>query len=152
MSIMLTKQGYEKIINELHKLIDIDRPLACKMMEESRPVGVIEDNPEYMQALDNQNRIDKKIVDLRNIINNCSIFEKPKTKPSEISFGVSVKFINCNTDEIKEYKIVSVYESNINNGLISIESPFVRNIIGMEIGEMFEFNDIEYEIIDLNYF
>lgn len=151
MSIMLTKQGFDKINDELKKLITVDRPLACQMMEDSRPVGVVEDNPEYMQAVDNQNRIEKRILDLRQIINNCVIFEKNMCKPNEVSFGATVQFVNCETNEMKEYTIVSIYESDINKGFISIEAPFIRNIKGMNVGEMFEFNDNEYIITDITY-
>lgn len=151
MSIMLTKQGFDKINNELKKLITVDRPLACQMMEESRPVGVVEDNPEYMQAVDNQNRIEKRILDLRQIIDNCIIFEKNMCKPNEVSFGATVQFVNCETNVMKEYTIVSIYESDISKGFISVEAPFIRNILGMYVGDMFEFNDNDYIITNITY-
>ena len=151
MSIMLTKQGFEKINNELKKLIEVDRPIASQMLADTRPVGVVEDNPEYLQAIDNQDRIEKKIMDLRNIINDCVIFTKEMCKPNVVSFGATVKFVNCDTNEIKQYTIVSMYESDINNGLISVQSPFIRSMFGARIGEYFEFNDAEYLIIDINY-
>lgn len=151
MSIMLTKQGFEKINEELKKLIQIDRPLACQMMEDSRPVGVVEDNPEYMQAVDNQNRIEKRILDLTQIISDCVIFEKNMCKPNEVSFGATVQFIDCESGITKEYTIVSIYESDISNNLISIEAPFVRSMLGLTVGEFFDFNDKEYIINDINY-
>lgn len=151
MSIMLTRQGFEKINDELRHLIQFERPIACQMIEETRPVGVVEDNPEYTQAIDNQNRVEKKILDLTEIVHNCIIFDKSMCQPNKVSFGATVKFVDCDTDDMKEYTIVSIYESDISKGLISIEAPFVRSMMGTMIGEIFEFNDKEYLITSIEY-
>ena len=151
MSIMLTKQGFTKINDELKRLIQEERPIACQMIEETRPVGVVEDNPEYVQAIDNQNRIEKKILDLTEILHDCIIFDKNMCQIDKVSFGATVSFVDCDTDIQKQYTIVSIYESDISKGLISIEAPFVRSMLGSEVGEIFEFNDKEYVITSIEY-
>lgn len=151
MSIMLTKQGFEKINDELRRLIQEERPIACQMVEDTRPVGVVEDNPEYLQAIDNQTRLEKRILDLTQIIHDCVIFEKNMCQHNKVSFGATVQFVDCETDVMKEYTIVSIYESDISKGLISIEAPFVRSMMGTRVGEYFDFNDKEYLITDIKY-
>lgn len=151
MGVILTKQGFEKIMNEVNRLKMNDRPLASKRIEETRPIGVVEDNPEYMQALENQQLIENKIAELSEILANSTIFEKHMCKNDVVSFGTTVSFVNCETDEEKKYTIVSVYESDIKNGLISYEAPFVKNMIGLRVGDFFEFNEIEYEITNIDY-
>lgn len=151
MSIMLTKQGFEKINDELKRLIQDERPVACQMVEDTRPVGVVEDNPEYEQAIENQDRLERKIFELTQIIHNCIIFDKSMCQQNKVSFGATVNFVDCDTDEMKQYTIVSIYESDISKGLISIEAPFVRSMMGTEVGETFEFNEKEYLITDINY-
>ena len=61
MRILLTRNGFEKLTNELNRLIWEERPKASKMIEETRPIGVVEDNPEYMQAMATQELIENKI-------------------------------------------------------------------------------------------
>lgn len=151
MSIILTKQGFDKINNELNRLKTNDRFLASKRIEETRPIGVVEDNPEYMQALEAQQMIENKIAELSDILANATIFEKNMGKTDKVSFGTTVTFVNCDTDEEKCYTIVSPYESDINNGFISYEAPFVKNMMGLQIGDVFDFNNIDYEIISIDY-
>lgn len=148
---MITRQGFDKINDELKRLIQDERPIACQMVEDTRPVGVVEDNPEYEHAIEYQDRVEKRIFDLTQIIHNCIIFEKNMCQPNKVSFGATVQFVDCDTDVMKEYTIVSIYESDISKGLISIEAPFVRSMMGTEVGETFEFNDKEYLITDINY-
>jgi transcription elongation GreA/GreB family factor len=90
-------------------------------------------------------------MDLSQILSDCMVFEKNMCKDNEISFGATVQFTNCDTDEVKIFTIVSVYESDISKNLISIEAPFVRSMLGLKIGDYFEFNDNEYIINDIRY-
>lgn len=157
MTIIITRKGYDKLSNELNELVHNERPKAYQMLEETRPIGVSDEfPPEYLQAIDFQNRIEKKISDLQDILRNSRIFEKTMICYNEkgnykIGFGATVTFINTETEEIKRYTIVSTYESDISNGLISIQAPFVKEMIGLSLNDYFEYNDNEYEIINIQY-
>lgn len=151
MGVMLTQAGYDRLTNELRHLVSVDRPKAYQFVEDTRPIGIVEDNPEYMQAIAEQNKIEKKINDLTELLSQSSIFSKCMCRENIVSFGATVEIIDLESDEIKHYTIVSSYESDIPNGLISIQSPFVKNILGMTVGDEFDFNDREYVINDINY-
>lgn len=148
---MLTQAGYDRLTNELRHLVSVDRPKAYQFVEDTRPIGIVEDNPEYMQAIAEQNKIEKKINDLTELLSQSIIFSKNMCRENIVSFGATVEIIDLESDEIKHYTIVSSYESDIPNGLISIQSPFVKNILGMTVGDEFDFNDREYIINDINY-
>lgn len=61
MTIIITRKGYDKLSNELNELVHNERPKAYQMLEETRPIGVSDEfPPEYLQAIDFQNRIEKK--------------------------------------------------------------------------------------------
>ena len=151
MGVMLTQAGYDRLTNELRHLVSVDRPKAYQFVEDTRPIGIVEDNPEYMQAIAEQNKIEKKINDLTELLSQSKIFSKCMCRENIVSFGATVEIIDLESDEIKHYTIVSSYESDIPNGLISIQSPFVKNILGMTVGDEFDFNDREYVINDINY-
>lgn len=150
---IITKQGYDKVTKELNTLIQTERPKISQLLEDTRPIGVSDEfPPEYLQALDSQNRLEKKITSLNDILINSVIFEKSMIKDnSKIGFGATVTFVNLDTDLEKTYKIVSSYESDIENGLISIQAPFTKEMIGLSLNEIFEYNDVEYEVISINY-
>jgi transcription elongation factor GreA len=154
---IITKQGYDKLANELKKLINVDLVDASHQLEETRPIGVSDEFPmEYLQALDNQNRIEKKIIDINEILANSVIYNSSMIKKSPngnylVGFGASVSFVNCDDDVEKTFTIVSSYESDINNGFISIEAPLVKEMINLKVGDFFEFNEIEYVISNIQY-
>lgn len=157
MTILLTRNGYDILTNKLTKLLKNDLVNVVKMIEETRPIGCSDEfPPEYMQALDLQNRVEKKILDIRKVLNDCEIFNTNMIKYNKnhnmkIGFGTKVKLLNCNTNKEITYTLVSIYESDINNGYMSISAPFAVEMIGLTIGDTFEFNDIEYEILDVTY-
>lgn len=151
MTILLTRKGFEKLTKELDRLLQVERPEACHMVEDTRPIGVVEDNPEYLQAIANQDRVEKQITDIHEVLTNCILFNKSMCKPDTVSFGSTVELINEETDDIKHYTIVSIYESDVSNGLISIECPFVRAMIGCKAGDEFDFGDNTYVINNISY-
>lgn len=157
MTVLLTHNGYDKLTKDLDKLLKHDLVDVVKMIEETRPIGCSDEfPPEYMQALDLQNRVEKKILDLRSILNDCELFNPNmitynKDHNIKIGFGSVVKLLNCNTNKEITYTLVSIYESDINNGFMSISAPFALEMKGLSVGDSFEFNDIEYEILNVNY-
>ena len=155
---IITKNGYDKITNELKKLITVDLVDASHQLEETRPIGVSDEFPqEYLQALENQNRIEKKILDINEIISNAVIFNSGMIRKNEngdylVGFGATVTYINCDDDTERTYTIVSSYESDIKNGFISIEAPLVKEMVNLKVGSFFEYNEIEYVISNIQYF
>ena len=148
---LLTINGYNKLREDLEKLVKVDLPHVVNMLEETRPIGVSDEfPPEYLQALDLQNRVEKKILDIRKILSSCLIFEPSMVKKVGndilIGFGCSVELYDITRKKSIVYKIVSTMESDVSNGFISIDCPFSKEMFGLKAGDCFEFNDNEYEI------
>ena len=74
---------------------------------------------------------------------------------TKVSFGATVKLENLDNGKIVSYKIVSDFESDIDEGLISAVSPVARALIGKEIGDEVEIRApggvINYEILDVKF-
>lgn len=157
MKIIITKKGFDKLNNELNELIRVERPQAYQLLEETRPIGVSDEfPPEYLQAIECQDRIERKINDLQLILSDCVLWDKSMISYNsygdyKVGFGATVTFVNTETNVNKTYTIVSTYETDINNGLISIQAPFVKEMLGLTFNDYFEYNDNEYEIVDIKY-
>lgn len=151
----ITLNGYTKLTKTLDKLYKVDLVNAVKLLEETRPIGVSDEfPPEYLLALENQNKVEKRILDIKTILNNSEIFfsdmlKKDKNGEYSVGFGAKVTIHNLDKGNNITYTIVSSYESDISSGLISIDAPFVKEMKGLKVGDIFEFNDYEYEIIDI---
>lgn len=150
---LITQTGYDKIIKNIYELKNIKQPLIIKIIEESRPIGVSDEFPqEYLDAMEELARNDKKITELSSLLSNSLIFNKSMIKDyHKIGFGATVTFINCDTNKKNRYTIVGSYESDINNNLISIEAPFVKEMLNMSINDYFYYNDNEYLILSIEY-
>ena len=156
MTVLLTFNGYENLRNKLDNLLKKDLPSVVKLIEDTRPIGCSDEfPPEYMNALDLQNRVEKKILDIRTVLNDCKLFNKEMIQYNsknnmKVGFGTIVRLLNCDTNKELTYTLVSIYESDINNGLMSISAPFAIEMKGLSIGDTFEFNDVEYEILNVS--
>lgn len=151
MSIILTRECHSNLTKTLNDMRYIEQPKIAQYIDECRQIGALDDNTEYYQALETADRLNKKINELVNILNQSIIFNESMKQENTITFGSTVEFINCETEEQKKYTIVSMYDSDIEKGLISINAPFVTEMIGLHIGDYFSFNNIEYEITNIYY-
>jgi transcription elongation factor GreA len=129
----------------------IDQPKVASYIDECRQIGALDDNTEYYQALESADRLNKKINELVSILNQSVIFNESMKQDDTVTFGSTVSFKNCETEEIKTYTIVSIYDSDVEKGLISIDAPFIKEMIGLHTGDFFTFNDKEYEITNIHY-
>jgi len=149
MQIVLTKKCYDNILDKLNVLKNIEQPKMSKHIDECRTIGSLDDNPEYYQSLEDMDRLNKKIDELVSVLNSCKIFTPDMIIDDTVMFGTTVKFINCETNEEKQYTLVSIYDSDVSSGFISINSPFAKEMIGLHTGDIFTFNDIDYEITNI---
>ena len=62
---------------------------------------------------------------------------------------------NLDNQKNIKYKIVSEFEANIDEGLISINSPVARALIGKEVGDDVEIKtpggEVNYEILKIEF-
>ena len=68
-------------------------------------------------------------------------------------FGVHVTIQDLDTDETKKYQLLGQDEADISKGIISVDSPVGRALIGKEVGDVVEVrtpNGVrECEVIDI---
>lgn len=151
--IPFTKEGLEKIKKELEYLIKIERKNVVKAIEEARAHGDISENAEYETAKERQAYIEGRIQELSSIIAQAEVIPPLKKVPEKVQFGVKVKLLNLNTNEIVEYRIVGPYEADPSNGTISVNSPIGRAIIGKEVGDEVRVNtpsgEKTFEILEI---
>lgn len=133
--IPFTPEGLEKIKRELEHLIKVERRKTIQAIEEARAHGDLSENAEYEAAKERQAYIEGRIQELQGILAQAEVIPPLKEPPEKVQFGVKVKLLNLETDEVVSYRIVGPYEADPSNGSISINSPIARALIGREVGE-----------------
>jgi transcription elongation factor GreA len=147
---LITKEGYEKLKNELENLLKVKRPEIAKRIEIAKELGDLSENAEYHEAKDSQAFNDGRIMEIQAILKNVKIVDSNGSK-NEVSMGstVEVKF----NGEKREFKIVSFNEAEPSEGLISNESPLGLAFLGKKKGDEVEVNTpkgiIKYKILNI---
>ena len=136
----MTAIGYQKLQDELKKLIKKDRPEIIANIAEARGHGDLSENAEYQYAKEQQSLIEGKILELESAIAQAEIIDISKLSGSEIKFGATVIIKDDETNEQSTYQIVGEYESDINNKKLSINSPLAKGLIGKTINDAVEVN------------
>ena len=131
----ITKEGYDRLKNELQRLKKEERPVVIRAIEEARAHGDISENAEYEAAKEKQAMIEGKINDLLQKLGSSEVIERSENENGRIVFGSTVRMEDLETGEIASYRLVGPYESDVQTGTISVTSPLGKALIGKEEGE-----------------
>ena len=131
----ITKQGYERLKDELQRLTKEERPAVIKAIEEARAHGDISENAEYEAAKEKQAMIEGKINDLLQKVGSSEVVEHSENDNGRIVFGSSVRMEDLETGEVASYRLVGPYEADVRTGTISVTSPLGKALITKEEGD-----------------
>lgn len=151
----ITKQGYDRLKSEIDNLKNIERPNIIKQIAAARELGDLRENAEYHSAKDKQGFIEAQIADLEDKFLRAEVVDIMQLSGTKIRFGATVKLENLDNAKIVSYKIVSEFEANIDDGLISATSPVARALLGKETGNEVEITTpggmTSYEILEVKF-
>ena len=133
----LTAAGYARLDAESKELKTVRRPRVIQDIAEARAHGDLSENAEYHAAREEQSHIEGRIKELEAVLSLAEIIDVSKLSGS-IKFGATVALADEDTDEEITYQIVGQHEANIDKGLLNLQSPLARALIGKEEGDSVE--------------
>jgi transcription elongation factor GreA len=152
--VLLTKEGYEKIVAEYDDLVSVKRAEVAARIKEAREFGDISENAEYDAAKNEQAELEERINKLENMMRKAKIIEEGKTNRSKVNIGSKVTVKDTKTKKTEDYIIVGSTEADPFEGKISNESKVGEALIGHKVGEKVQIEVpsglIEYEVISIN--
>ncbi len=151
----ITKEGYQKLRSEIDHLRNVERPKIISQIATARELGDLRENAEYHSAKDRQGFIEAQIGDLEEKMNRAEVIDVTKLSGEKVKFASTVTLENLDNSTKVKYKIVSDFEANIDEGLISSVSPVARALIDKEVGDEVEIHApvgiINYEILKIEF-
>ena len=151
---LLTKEGYDKIVAEHEELVSVRRAEVAERIKEAISYGDISENAEYDSAKNEQAELEERIYTLENMIRKAKIVQDEDVKGDIVNVGLKVKVKDIDAGFEEEYSIVGATESDPFNGKISNESSVGKALIGHRVGDKVtvEIPDgtINYEIIEIS--
>ncbi len=151
----VTPEGFQKMKEELDRLLKVDRPKNIKDIAEARAHGDLSENAEYHAARERQSFIEGRIQELQAKISMAEVIDPSKINQSKVAFGAKVKVVDVDADEEYVFTLVGTEEADVKSGRISITSPVARALIGKEVGDTAVVKaparTIEYEIVEISF-
>jgi len=129
----MTRQGFERLREELDRLKRVERPAITRAIGEARAHGDLSENAEYHAAREKQSFIEGRIAELETKVGAAEVIEPP-TSGDRITFGSSVLLEDETGKEVR-YQIVGSDEVEPARGRISVLAPLARTLIGKSVGD-----------------
>ncbi len=152
----MTVLGAQKLRDELNDLKTNVRPKIIASIADAREHGDLKENAEYHAAREQQSFCEGRIQDIEGKLSAAQIIDVTKMPNNgKVIFGATVTLLNMDSDEEITYKIVGDDEADLKSGLISVNSPIARGLIGKELDDVAAIQTpagvVEYEIISVEY-
>lgn len=151
--ILLTREGYDKIVAEHELLVSVKRAEVAERIKEAISYGDISENAEYDSAKNEQAELEEKILKLENMIRKGKIIEDSELTGDHVNLGLRVRVKDLDTNEEVVYSIVGSTEADPFEGRISNESLVGKELLGKRVGDVAEVQAevglIRYEVVEI---
>lgn len=130
----LTQKDIEAMEAEIEERKLVMRPKLLEAVKEARAQGDLSENFEYYAAKREKNKNEGRIRFLERMIKTAEIIPDDSAE-DEIGMNtrVTVAFEEDDTEEI--YKIVTTMRGNSLEGLVSVESPVGKALLGHKVND-----------------
>jgi len=149
-----TKEGLQKLKEELDHMKSVERPRISQQIAEARDKGDLSENAEYDAAKEAQGLLEMRISKLEDVISNARILDQSQMDTTKVMVLSKVKIKNKANGQSMIYRLVSESEANLKEGKISLNSPIGKGLLGKKVGEIAEIQvpsgKIQFEILEIS--
>lgn len=133
----MTQRGADALREELRHRKSELRPKIIASVEEARAHGDLKENAEYHAAREQHGFNEGRIAEIEAKLSNAVVVDVTVIQKSgKVVFGTTVELADADTGEELRYQIVGEDEADSKKGMISINSPLARALIGKLEGDI----------------
>ncbi len=152
--ILMSKEGRQKLEAELKSLKFKDRPEIVAEIKRTREMGDLSENAEYHAAKDRQKVIEGRIAELQQKLLKIQIIDPNSIPTDKVYLYAKVLIKDLEDDDEIEYTIAPPEEVDLDNDIISVQSPIGQAFLGKAVGEIVEVQVpagvVKYEIMKIS--
>lgn len=137
-SVPMSREGYNKIKAEIHRLVNEVMPEITEKIAEAREEGDLKENAEYHAQRENQGMTQAKINELKDKVARASIVDLSQLPKDEVVFACTVTVEDLAYGDEEQFTLVGAGEEDYDSGKILVTSPFGQGLIGKKVGETAE--------------
>ena len=132
----MSKEGYDKLVAELHQLESVDLPQVREAIAEARDKGDLSENYEYHAAKREQARLLSRIRFKQRVLENARVIDTSRLSSDNVQLLSRVEMTNMGNNMQMTYTITNPHEANLREGKISIKSPIGQALLGKKVGDV----------------
>ena len=149
-----TKEGLQKILDEINHLETVERPKISAQIAEARDKGDLSENAEYDAAKEAQGLMEMKLSELKGKVANARVIDKSQIDTSKVQLLTRVTIKNQKNGATITYEIVPDPEADLKAKKIAISTPIAQGLLGKAVGEVVEIKVpagiMPFEILDIS--
>ena len=131
----MTHAGFEKIQNKIDSLQKLLQGEIAKQIGEARELGDLKENAEYKAIKEKQQLTAKRLEELSAMLSGVQIIENLDLPDGQVTVGKKVYLNNLDDGSKDVYTILGPAESDIDNDIISYESPIAKQLMMKKEGD-----------------
>ena len=130
----LTKGDIKKIKAEIEHRKVVVRKEALEAVKEARAHGDLSENFEYHAAKKDKNQNESRIRYLERMLRTAVVISED-SRADEVGINDTVQVYIEEDDELETYRLVTSIRGNSMAGLVSVESPIGKALMGHKVLE-----------------
>ncbi len=150
----MSKEGLEKLQEEIKYLRTVRRPEVAKAIAEAREKGDLSENAEYHAAKEEQGHLEAKLSEMETKLANARLLDESQQDISKANILSTVEVFNKKMNKKMKFILVSEAEANLKESKLSVSSPIGKALLGKAIGDKVKAHtpggEIEFEILKIS--
>ena len=136
--IYVSKEGFEKLQNELEHLKTVKRVEVAEAIKKARAYGDLSENAEYDAAKNEQAELEERIFKLEDMMKKAKIINEEEMTNDFVGVGSKVLVKDLDNGDEMEFTIVGSTEADPFALKISNESLVGQHLIGRKTEDLVE--------------
>jgi transcription elongation factor GreA len=149
-----TLAGYHRQETELRQVVEVEIPEVATELGRAASFGDISENAEYSAALDKQERIMRRLGELRDALDRARILEPDEVTTERVVIGTRVRLLNKGSGVEETFSLLGPWDVDLEKGIISYMSPVGRGLLGKKCDdeveiELPEAGSVEFKVLGI---
>lgn len=133
-SAYITPEGEQRLRAELHQLWKVERPQVTNAVHEAAKNGDRSENGDYIYGKRRLREIDSRVRFLNKRLEELKVIDRPPDNTDKVYFGAWVSLEDEDGEE-RRWRIVGPDEFDLGRGLLSMDSPMARSLLGKAVDD-----------------
>jgi len=137
---LISQTAMGQVEEELEKIRKVNKPQVIEAIATARDHGDLKENAEYHAAKEQQAFLENRLSELELIQKTAEVIDILSINSNRILFGATVELLEETEGKTYTYQILSSFEADVSSGIVGINSPLAKALLGKETKELVEFS------------